>query len=64
MSEHQQHHLEKLLKEHQQLDKQIDQLEFTRVYDDTRLEQLKKHRLHVKDEIAKLQLQLQISSQQ
>jgi hypothetical protein len=62
MSDHQQNHLQHLLKEHAQLDKQIDQMEFTRVFEDTRLEQLKKQRLHVRDEIAKLQLQL--SSQQ
>lgn len=55
MSEHQQHHLERLLKEHRQLDKQIDQMEFSGVFEDTRLEQLKKMRLHVRDEIARLE---------
>jgi uncharacterized protein len=58
MSDHQQHHLEKLLKEHQSLDKQIDQIEFTRVFEDSRLEQLKKMRLHIRDEIARLEQQL------
>jgi uncharacterized protein len=58
MSDHQQHHLEKLLKEHQSLDKQIDQIEFTRVFEDSRLEQLKKMRLHIRDEITRLEQQL------
>lgn len=62
MSDHQEHHLQKLLKEHAKLDKQIDQLEFTRVFEDSRLEQMKKQRLHVRDEIAKLQLQLQFTT--
>jgi len=58
MSNHQENHLQHLLKEHARLDKQIDQLEVTGVFEDTRLEQLKKQRLHVKDEIAKLKFQL------
>jgi hypothetical protein len=58
MSNHQENHLQHLLKEHARLDKQIDQLEVTGVFEDTRLEQLKKQRLHVRDEIAKLKFQL------
>jgi uncharacterized protein len=58
MSNHQENHLQHLIKEHARLDKQIDQLEVTGVFEDTRLEQLKKQRLHVKDEIAKLKFQL------
>ena len=58
MSNHQENHLQHLLKEHARLDKQIDQHEVTGVFEDTRLEQLKKQRLHVRDEIAKLKFQL------
>ena len=44
-------HLEKL---HRVLDKRIDGMESTGVFEDATLEVLKKQRLHLKDEIAKL----------
>jgi uncharacterized protein YdcH (DUF465 family) len=47
-------HLHNLEQEHQNLNKQIDGLEKTGVYSDERLEILKKQRLHVKDQIAKI----------
>ena len=37
---------------HRALDKQIDSLEKTGLFDDLKLDDLKKHRLHLKDEIA------------
>ena len=45
-------HLEEL---HRVLDKRIDGMEKTGVFEDTTLEVLKKQRLHLKDEIAILQ---------
>jgi uncharacterized protein YdcH (DUF465 family) len=42
-------HLEEL---HRVLDKRIDGMESTGVFEDTTLEVLKKQRLHLKDEIA------------
>jgi hypothetical protein len=45
-------HLEQM---HQELDKRIDGLESTGIFEDTTLEVLKKQRLHLKDEIAKIQ---------
>ena len=47
-------HLEDL---HHQLDKRIDGMESTGVFEDTTLEVLKKQRLHLKDEIAKIKYQ-------
>lgn len=44
-------HLEEL---HRVLDKRIDALEKSGVFEDTTLEVLKKQRLHIKDEIADL----------
>lgn len=44
-------HLEE---EHHRLDKRIDGLESTGVFDDVTLEVLKKQRLHIKDEIVKI----------
>jgi uncharacterized protein YdcH (DUF465 family) len=40
------------------LDKKIDGMESTGVFEDANLENLKKQRLHLKDEIAKIQHQL------
>jgi uncharacterized protein YdcH (DUF465 family) len=37
---------------HRALDKQIDTLERTGLFEDLKLEELKKQRLHLKDEIA------------
>ena len=36
---------------HRVLDKQIDSMENTGIYDDLKIEELKKQRLHLKDEI-------------
>jgi uncharacterized protein YdcH (DUF465 family) len=44
--------------EHAILDKRIDGMESTGVFEDVTLEVLKKQRLHLKDEIAKLKQQL------
>jgi uncharacterized protein YdcH (DUF465 family) len=44
-------HLEEL---HRVLDKRIDGMESTGVFEDTTLEVLKKQRLHLKDEIAEM----------
>jgi uncharacterized protein YdcH (DUF465 family) len=49
MYEHRIKHLEEL---HRVLDKRIDGLESTGIFEDTTLEVLKKQRLHLKDEIA------------
>lgn len=51
---HTENHLKHLEEMHQQLDKRIDGMESTGVYDDVTLEVLKKQRLHLKDEIAKI----------
>ena len=48
-------HLEEL---HRVLDKRIDGLESTGVFEDVTLEVLKKQRLHLKDELVKLKLKL------
>lgn len=45
-------HLQDLEQEHQRLDKQIDGMESTGVFEDTYLELLKKQRLLLKDQIA------------
>jgi len=57
MTQHQENHLKHLLEEHHRLDKRIDGLESTGVFEDANLEVLKKQRLHLKDEIAKIQAQ-------
>ena len=44
--------LKHLEEAHHVLDKKIDGLESTGVYDDVELENLKKQRLHLKDQIA------------
>ena len=57
MTTHTERHLKHLEEEHARLNKRIDGLEKTGVFDDTNIEDLKKHRLHLKDEIAKIKLQ-------
>ena len=47
-------HINKLRTEHQALDDEIDRMERTGHYDDDALHQLKKKKLALKDEIAKL----------
>ena len=46
---------------HELLDHRIDQMEITGVFEDIQLEELKKQRLILKDEIAKLQLKQQLN---
>jgi uncharacterized protein YdcH (DUF465 family) len=58
MIDHLQHRLAHLEKNHAELDKRIDGMESTGVFEDTTLEVLKKQRLHLKDEIVKIQLKL------
>ena len=48
-------HLEE---EHAQINKRIDGLESTGVFEDATLEVLKKQRLHLKDELVKLRLKI------
>ena len=50
-------HLTQLEEEHRRLDKQIDGLENTGVFADDHLEILKKQRLLLKDQIAKIKQQ-------
>jgi len=47
-------HISKLTAEHQALDDEIDRMERTGRYDESALQQLKKKKLALKDEIAKL----------
>ena len=58
MIDHLQHRLEHLQKDHAELDKRIDGMESTGVFEDATLEVLKKQRLHLKDELVKLKLKL------
>jgi uncharacterized protein YdcH (DUF465 family) len=44
--------------EHAELDKRIDGQEKTGVFEDATIEVLKKQRLHLKDEIVKIQLNI------
>ena len=55
MIDHLQHRLEHLQKDHTELDKRIDGMESTGVFEDATLEVLKKQRLHIRDEIVKIQ---------
>jgi len=48
-------HLEK---EHAEIDKKIDGMELTGRYTDDHMSKLKKQRLHIKEDLAKLQQQL------
>jgi hypothetical protein len=52
------HHITHLEKSHEKLDKEVDTLEKTGLYEDLRLEDLKKKRLHVKDELTRCRHQL------
>ena len=49
--------LQELQKRHTALDKRIDNMEKTGLYGDTVLHELKKERLHLRDEIAILEQQ-------
>jgi uncharacterized protein YdcH (DUF465 family) len=56
MIDHLQNRVRHLEEEHAQLDKRIDGMESTGVFEDATLEVLKKQRLHLKDEIVKIKL--------
>jgi uncharacterized protein YdcH (DUF465 family) len=58
MIDHLQHRLTHLENEHAQLNKRIDGMESTGVFEDATLEVLKKQRLHLKDELVKLRLKI------
>jgi uncharacterized protein YdcH (DUF465 family) len=47
-------HLKHLEEKHQVLNKKIDVMESTGVYGEDNIHQMKKQRLHLKDEIAKI----------
>ena len=52
------HHLAKLEEKHWHLNKDIDLMERTGKYDDVEIQNLKKERLHLKDEIATIKEQI------
>jgi uncharacterized protein YdcH (DUF465 family) len=58
MIDHLENRLKHLEEEHAQLDKRIDGMESTGVFEDATLEVLKKQRLHLKDEIVKIKLKI------
>ena len=53
------HHLTKLEEKHWHLNKDIDLMERSGKYDDVEIQNLKKERLHLKDEIVTLKEQLE-----
>jgi uncharacterized protein YdcH (DUF465 family) len=58
MIDHLENRLKHLEEEHAQIDKRIDGLESTGVFEDVTLEVLKKQRLHLKDKLVKLKLNI------
>jgi uncharacterized protein YdcH (DUF465 family) len=58
MIDHLQNRVRHLEEEHARLDKRIDGMESTGVFEDVTLEVLKKQRLHIRDELVKLRLNL------
>lgn len=58
MIEKLQHRLKHLENDHAELNKKIDGLEKTGVFEDVTLEVLKKQRLHLKDEIGRIKIQI------
>jgi uncharacterized protein YdcH (DUF465 family) len=58
MNEKLQHRLKHLETDHAEINRRIDGMESTGVFEDVTLEVLKKQRLHLKDEIAKIKLQI------
>jgi uncharacterized protein YdcH (DUF465 family) len=58
MIDHLENRLKHLEEEHAKLDKRIDGLESTGVFEDATLEVLKKQRLHLKDEIVKIKIKI------
>jgi uncharacterized protein YdcH (DUF465 family) len=53
-----QHRLRHLENDHAELNRRIDGMESTGVFEDVTLEILKKQRLHLKDEISKIKFQI------
>jgi uncharacterized protein YdcH (DUF465 family) len=58
MIDHLQNRVRHLEEEHVRLDKRIDGMESTGVFEDVTLEVLKKQRLHIRDELVKLRLNI------
>ena len=58
MIDHLENRLRHLEEEHARIDKRIDGMESTGVFEDVTLEVLKKQRLHLKDEIVKIRLKM------
>jgi len=58
MIDHLENRLKHIEEEHAKLDKRIDGMESTGVFEDATLEVLKKQRLHLKDEIVKIKLKI------
>jgi uncharacterized protein YdcH (DUF465 family) len=58
MIDHLQNRVRHLEEEHARLDKRIDGMESTGVFEDGNLEVLKKQRLHIRDELVKLKLNI------
>jgi uncharacterized protein YdcH (DUF465 family) len=58
MIDHLSNRLAHLESEHARINKRIDGMESTGVFEDTTLEVLKKQRLHLKDEIVKIKLNI------
>jgi uncharacterized protein YdcH (DUF465 family) len=58
MIDHLQNRVTHLEEEHTRLDKRIDGMEKTGVFEDITLEVLKKQRLHIRDELVKLKLNI------
>ena len=58
MKDHIQHRIKHIEAEHAAINKKIDGLESTGVFEDATLEVLKKQRLHYRDELVKLRLKL------
>jgi uncharacterized protein YdcH (DUF465 family) len=58
MIDHLQNRVQHLEEEHARLDKRIDGMESTGVFEDTTLEILRKQRLHIRDELVKLKLNI------
>ena len=58
MIDHLQNRVRHLEEEHAQLNKRIDGMESTGVFEDVTLEVLKKQRLHIRDELVKLKLKI------
>ena len=58
MIDHLQNRLKHIEEEHARLDKRIDGMESTGVFEDATLEVLKKQRLHIRDEIVKIKFKI------